>query len=165
MGLTLTRSDLDAMPPKLRDQLMLYLEARSRSRSPPGKGSLVETKTSASPLNQQYVAALLRDTSFHRLGRPLHALLDRLAYGDTGSPPTRRNLAAALPANERPRLGRYVAMLNRLAAKAAKQPRLRLCRFVRSQGVYAIHPATRQALRALLPGIKRAGEHEEPLWE
>jgi hypothetical protein len=165
MGLTLTQSDLDAMPSKLRDRLALYLKARARSRVPSAKASLVEPKSAASPLNQQYVAALLRDMSFHRLGRRLHALLDRLAYDDTGSPPTRRNLAAALPARERPHLGRYVAMLNRLAAKAAKQPGLRLCRFVRSQGVYAIHPATRQVLRALLPGIKRAGEHEEPLWE
>jgi len=165
MGLTLTQSDLDAMPSKLRDQLALYLKARARSRIPRAKASLAATKISASPLDQQYAAALLRDVSFHPLGKRLHALLDRLAYDDTGSPPTRRILAAALPARERPRLSRYVVMLNRLAAKAAKQSGLRLCRFVRSQGVYAIHPSTRQVLRALLPGIKRAGEHEEPLWE
>jgi hypothetical protein len=166
MELTLTRSDLDAMPAELRHQLLLYLEGRLRSRSPRPKGSqAAETKTAESPLEQQHVAALLRDISFHRLGRPLRALLDRLAEDDAGSPLTRRKLAAALPAGEQPRLGRYIAMLNRLAAKAAKQPGLHLCRFVRGKGVYTIHPATRERLRELLPGIERAGDHEEPLWE
>ncbi len=166
MELTLTRSDLDAMPPELRHQLLRYLEGKSRSRSPRPKGSqAAEGRNAESPLEQQHVAALLRDISFHRFGKPLRALLHRLVYDDTGSPLTRRKLAAALPAGEQPRLGRYVAMLNRLAAKAAKQPGLHVCRFVRGKGIYAVHPATRQRLREILPGIERAGDHEQPLWE
>ncbi|MGO8915080.1 MAG: hypothetical protein ACLQJR_04160 [Stellaceae bacterium] len=166
MELTLTRSDLDAMPPKLRHQLLLYLEGRPRSQGRRPQGSqATESKTAASPLERRQVAALLRDISFHRIGKPLRALLDRLAYDDTGRPPTRRKLAAALPTVERARLSQYVAVLNRLASKAAKQPGLRFCCFVRGKDTYAIHPATRQWLRELLPGIERAGKQEEPLWE
>lgn len=166
MELTLTRSDLDAMPPKLRHQLLLYLEGRPRSQGRRPHGSrAVESKTAASPLERRQVAALLRDISFHRLGKPLRALLDRLAYDDTGKPATRRRLAAALPTGERSRLSQYAAVLNRLAVEAAGQPGLRLCCFVRSKDTYTIHPATRQWLRDLLPGIERAGEREEPLWE
>jgi hypothetical protein len=166
MELTLTWSDLDAMPARLRHQLLVYLEGRSRRRGRRSPGSrAAESKTGASPLKRQEVAALLRDVSFHRLGRPLRALLDRLAFDDTGSPPKRRKLAAALPRGEQARLGQYVGVLNRLVAQAAKQPGRRLCSFVRGKDAYAIHPATRQWLRDLLPGIERAGEREEPLWE
>ena len=160
MELTLTRADLDAMPPKLRHQLLLYLEGRPRLQVSPA----AEYEPGASPLERQQVTALLRDISFHRLGIPLRALLDRLA-DDDGGPPTRQKLAAALPAGEQARLSRYIAVLNRLAAKVARQPGLRLCCFVRSKAAYAVHPTTRQWLRDLLPGIERAGQQEEPLWE
>lgn len=166
MELTLTRSDLDAMPSELRHQLLLYVEGRFQSRVPrPQASQTADRKTAASPLERQHVAALLRDISFHRHGKPLRALLDRLAYDDAGSPPTRRKLAAALPPGEQARLGQYLAVLNQLAVKAAKQPDLHLCRFARGKGVYTIHSATRQWLRELLPGIERAGDQEEPLWE
>jgi len=166
MELTLTRSDLDAMPAKLRHQLLLFLEGRPKSPDRQAKASrAAESRFAASPLERRQVATLLRDISFHRLGRPLRALLDRLVFDDSGSPLARGKLAAALPRGERARLSQYIAALNRLAAKAAKRPGLRLCCFVRGEDAYAVHPATRQWLRDLLPGIERAGEQEEPLWE
>lgn len=166
MELTLTRSDLDAMPAKLRHQLLLFLEGQPRLQGRQAKASrAAESQAAASPLAQREVATLLRDISFHRLGRPLRALLDRLAFDESGTLLTRRKLAAALPRGERARLSQYVGILNRLVAKAAKRPGLRLCSFVRGKDAYAIHPATRQLLRDLLPGIEHAGEREEPLWE
>ena len=166
MTLTLTRSDLDAMPARLRRQLLLYLDGRPRSQGrQPRSRQATEGTVAASPLGRREVAALLRDVSFHRLGKPLRALLDRLAYDDAGSPPTRRMLASALPAGERDRLGRYVAMLNRLAAKMVKQSGSPVCCFTRGTDSYTLHPTTRRWMRDLLPGIEHAGNQQEPLWE
>lgn len=154
-SMRLTQADLDAMPAELRRQLLRYL-GQTRSLWP--RATAV---TGAAALDRRQVTALLRDISFHPKGKALRALLDRLADGDTA----RQKLAAALQAGERARLGGYIALLNRLAARAARQRALRLCRFVRGDKAYVIHPATRQHLRDLLPGIEHAGEQEEPLWE
>lgn len=156
MELRLSRSDLEAMPDDLRHRLLAYLES--------GDGAAASAVPDA-PLDKQQVTALLREISFHRHGRSLRALLDRLAYDDRTNPPNRRKLAEALPRADRPQLGRYVALLNRLAAKATKRRKLRLCRFQRDEDSYSVHPATRRWLRQLLPAIERAGQQEEPLWE
>ena len=153
--LKLTRADLEAMPAGLRHQLLAYLERLARPEA---------SETAAARLERQHVATLLREISFHKLGRSLRALLDSLTYDDDASAPSRQKLAEALPASDRPRLGRYVAVLNRIAAKAAKEPGLQVCSFQRSKGIYTAHPGTRKLLRDLLPGIERAGENEEPLW-
>ncbi len=159
MRLTLTGSDLDAMPATLRHRLLRYLDQQARSKSV--RRAAPRDASAAAAFDRRQVTALLRDISFHPKGRRLRALLDRLARDDSG----RQKLAAALPAGERAYLGRYVALLNRLAAKAAGRQALRLCGFVRSDNAYVIDPATRQHLRDLLPGIEHAGEQEEPLWE
>lgn len=164
--LTLTQSDLDAMPAELRHPLLYYYETRLRSRRRRlEKSREFRSKVTASPFDRQQVAALLRNISFHRLGRSLRRLLDRLSEADNGTPLTRPRLAAALPVPERKQVGRYMAVLNRLAIKAAKKPGIHFCRFIPSKGVYSIHPTTRQWLRDTLPGIERAGANEEPLWE
>lgn len=165
MQITLTRSDLEAMPSALRRALSRYLEGRIRSSvTRGGAPPTAEGKATPSPLARQHVAGLLRDISFHRLGRRFRALLDQLA--DDGSALPRRKLAAALPPAERGRLGRYyIASLNKLAAKAAGQPGVRFCLYDRGKGVYTVDPTTQKWLRELLPGIAHAGEHEEPLWE
>lgn len=154
--LKLTRADLDAMPAGLRHQLLAYIEGLARP---------AENKAVASRLERQQVVALLREISFHKLGRSLRALLDHLAYDDEASAPNRQKLAEVLPTGDRPRLGRYIGVLNRLAAKVAKKPDLELCCFERRKGIYTADPQTRRLLRDLLPGIERAGENEEPLWE
>lgn len=156
LELRLSRSDLAAMPADLRHRLLSYLES--------GDGTAPSTAKDV-PLDKQQVTALLREISFHRHGRALRALLDRLAHDDRTKPPGRRKLAEALPRAERPELGRYVALLNRLAVKASKRRSLRFCRFERAEDVYRVHPVTRRWLRELLPAIERAGQQEEPLWE
>lgn len=151
----LTRADLDAMPSDLRRRLFAYLEGLPRSE---------ESGTAGSRFERQDVAALLRDISFHRRGRSLRAILDRLTYDDEANPPSRLKLGEALSSTDRAKLGRYVALLNRLAAKAAKKRNTQLCRFHRGKNIYTAHSVTRRWLRELLPGIEHAGEQEEPLW-
>lgn len=152
----LTRSDLHTMPADLRHRLLDYLA---------GAGLPDSAYAGGSPIDRRQIVALLREISFHRDGILLRALLDRLAYRDTDSPPTRRGLEEALPPDLRPRLGRYIALLNRLSAKAAMNRDTRLCRPARRGMIYTAHPTTRRWLRELLPAIEHAGEHEEPLWE
>lgn len=118
----------------------------------------------AALLDGRQIAALLRDVSFHRSGHTLRRLLDRLAAGSADTPVARSRLATVLPASDRARLSRYVATLNRLATKTVRPARLPFCR-ARRGGSYFIHPATRKALREILPAIERAGDREEPLWE
>lgn len=158
MELRLTQSDLDAMPAALRRDLFNYLQAHCIASSE----AAAET---GSALGRREVAALLREISFDRHGAMLRKLLPDFAYDEGAKPPSRAKLAHALPAAERAKLGRYVGTLNRLAARAAKRPDIELCRYDRSGAAYCVHPATRQALRDLLPRLEHAGEHEEPLWE
>jgi hypothetical protein len=158
MELRLTQSDLDAMPAALRRDLFNYLQAHC---VPPSEAAA----DTGSALGRREMAALLREISFDRLGAKLRKLLPDLAYVEGAKPPNREKLAHALPAAERAQVGRYVATLNRLAARAAKRPDIQLCRYDRSGAAYRVHPATRQALRDLLPRLEHAGEHEEPLFE
>ena len=156
MQLLLTEKDLDRMPPELRQGLLLFLTGAPQ---PGGAGA------QASALGRAQVTALLREASFHRDGKALHALLKRLAYGEEREAPPRRRLAEALPKAAPRLLARHLATLNRLAARAAKSRGARLWRQRRADGAYTVHPATRQAQRDLLPVLARSGKAEEPLWE
>lgn len=158
MELRLSERDLDAMPAALRRDLFNYLQTRLAhpAEAPADAGSA---------LGRREVAALLREISFDRLGTKLRKLLPDLAYEEGVKPPTREKLAQALAAGERAQLGRYIAALNRLAVRAAKRPDVRFCVYHRHEAAYTLHPATRQALRDILPPLEHAGEHEEALWE
>lgn len=157
MKLTLSEADLNAMPLDLRERLFRYIEGRAAPAEP-------ELAT-GSPLARREVMALLREISFHREGRLLRALVDRLAYDEGAEPPTREQLAKALPTAKRRQVARYLAALNRLCAGATKRADALLCVYHRAEGTYTAHSATRRMLRELLPQIEHAGEHEEPLWE
>lgn len=157
MQLLLTEKDLDRMPPELRQGLLLYLAGTPQP--PPAAG------VQATPLGRAQATALLREISFHRDGRALRALLKRLAYGEDREAPPRRRLAEALPKAAPALLARHLATLNRLTARIAKARSARLWRQRRADGAYTVHPATRQALRELLPVLARSGKAEEPLWE
>lgn len=158
MEIRLKQSDLDAMPDPLRRDLFAHLEARCAP-------SREEATVVGFSFGRREVAALLREISFDRLGRNLRRLLMELAYEDGAKPPTREKLAQALPAAERANVGRYVAALNRVAARAARRKGMKLCHYDRRTTAYAVDPTTRQALRNFLPQIEHAGEREEPLWE
>ncbi len=119
----------------------------------------------ATPLARVQATALWREASFHRDGKALHALLKRLAYAEESDAPQRQRLAAALPSTARRQLVRHLATLNRLAARATRKRGAKLWLYRRAADRYAVHPATRQALRALIPVLERSGDGEEPLWE
>ena len=157
MQLTLSEADLAKMPPELRRSLMQFIAGAE----PAAAGAPVP----ATPLAPAQVTALLREASFHRDGAALHALLKRLAYREESETPTRQTLARALPDAARKSLPRHLATLNRLAARIAKERGAKLWHHRRADDSYAVPPATREALRDLLPVLARSGKQEEPLWE
>lgn len=152
--LELTRADLEAMPEALRHQLLAFVEER-----------MGLTTGKATRLERDEVAALLREISFHESGRHLRLLLHALAYTNDADAPTRQRFLELLAKRDRAQLDRYITTLNRLAAKVVNAPTARLCCLQPGKGTYSADPRTRHHLRDLLPGIERAGENEEPLWE
>lgn len=157
MQLILSDTDFEKMPPELRQGLLRYLAGEPRPKP--------STEPQATPLSRTQATALLREASFHADGKVLHVLLKRLAYGEESEAPQRRRLAEALPSAARRHLARHLATLNRLTARAAKQRGAKLWLYRRAADAYAVHPATRQALRDLIPVLARSGKAEEPLWE
>jgi hypothetical protein len=149
--LELTRADIEAMPEALRHQLLAFVEER-----------MGLTAAKATSLERDQVATLLREISFHEWGRDLRLLLHALAYTNE---PARQKLLDLLPKRDRTQLDRYIATLNRLAAKVVNAPTAQLCCLQPAKNTYSADPRTRHHLRDLLPGIERAGENEEPLWE
>jgi hypothetical protein len=155
MELVLTEADLQRMPAELRHQLFLYL---GRTMGP-DEGD----KAEGGPLTREHAIAVLREVSFHRAGGCLRLLLERLSYADAARPPTRKRLTAALGENGA-HLGQYVAALNRIAAKVAGHPGLKLCQYHQAGDAYTAHAATRGVLRDLLAAMKASGKNEEPPW-
>jgi len=99
----------------------------------------------------------------YRDGKILNVLLKRLTHG--AAAPTRKILERALPGTARRSLGRHLSTLNRVATRVTKRPNAKLWRYQPAEDVYAVHPATRTALRELIPVLARSGRSEEPLWE
>jgi hypothetical protein len=155
MQLVLTEADLERMPAALRHQIFLYL---GRTLGPDECDT-----TEGAPLTRQQAIAVLREVSFHRSGACLRVLLDRLSYGDAAKPPSQKRLTTALGENGA-HLGQHVGTLNRIAAKAAGRPSLKLCQYHEESDAYTAHPATRAVLRDLLAVIKASGKNEEPPW-
>jgi hypothetical protein len=156
MELVLTQADLDAMPADLRQQLFLHLVGTgTREGGDQGESAL---------LSREQAIALLREVSFHRAGAHLRALLDRLAYGDAAEPPSKRRLTEALD-QDKPRLGRYLATLNRLTAQVTGRSGAKLFEYRKTTDTYTVRAPTRGILRELLLTMKVSGKGEEPLWE
>lgn len=157
MQLTLSDADLAKMPPELRRSLLNYIAGAETATD--GAASLTM------PLGRAQATAVLREVSFHRDGAALHALLKRFAYQEEDDRPTRQTLAGAVPDAARTNLPRLLAALNRITARVAKRRGAKLWHYRRAADAYSVHPATRKALRDLLPVLARSGKLEEPLWE
>jgi hypothetical protein len=157
MQLILSEADFEKMPPELRRSLLQFVSGAERATD--------DAEPETVSLERTQATALLREASFHRDGKALHALLKRLAYGEEAQPPTRQLLVDALPDGGQTSLGRHLATLNRITARVVKQRAAKLWHHRRTADTYAVHPATRKALRDLLPVLARSGKAEEPLWE
>jgi hypothetical protein len=157
MQLTLSEADFERMSPELRRSLLNYIGGAERPK--------LAIVPQPAPLDRSQATALLREISFHRDGKVLHAMVRRLAYKNETEPPTRHQLADALPSEAKERLPRHLAALNRIAGRLAKPRGAKLWRYRRAADAYVVHPATRKALRDLIPVLARSGKSEEPLWE
>ncbi len=156
MELVLTQADLEAMPDALRHQLFLYLGGAVRPGEIAGAGSI--------SLARKEGVALLRQVSFHPSGARLRVLLERMANSDPARPLEKKRLLELLK-EDAVHLGRYMAALNRMAAKVTRRPGAKLCRYDKPTDTYTVHAATRDTLRDLLTTMKASGVREEPLWE
>jgi hypothetical protein len=165
MQLTLTASDLAAMPAALRQDLLAYLATRRRA-SPGGRrhraaeGAAYE---GLAVLDHNQAIALVRDVSFGRELQGLHDLLEALSYERDGDAPDPERLTRLLKVDEARHLRRYFDAVSRLMKRVVHDA-APLMRYSRRTGTYLVHPITRASLREVFVQLARSGEGEEPLW-
>lgn len=156
MELVLTQADPEAMPGRLRNELFRHLGGAVVS------GEIAAAESAS--LAREEGIALLRQVSFHQSGARLRVLLERIASADPARPVSKKRLLELLK-EDAVHLGRDIATLNRMTAKATANPRAKHCRYDKVTDTYTIHAATREALRELLMTMKASGVREEPLRE
>jgi len=167
MQLTLTESDLAAMPTALRQDLLAYLATR-RKAVPAGarrrRGDIAAVVYEGlAVLDRSQAIALVREVSFGRELKGVHDLLEALSYETDGDAPGRDRLARLLQLDDARHLRRYFAAVKRLLGRLTHDaaPLMRYSRHTRS---YLVHPITRANLREVFARLARSGEGEEPLW-
>lgn len=169
MQLTLTASDLAAMPAALRQALLDYVAARREGRPATQPRRLrprsagVSTKDLVT-LNPREAGVLVRSVSFGRKARALHELLEALAYDKDADAPAPDALLARLNLDDRGELQRLFTAIKRLMGRASAQ-RAPLARYSRARRAYIVHPSTRANLREVFAGLAlRLAASEEPPW-
>ncbi len=168
MQVTLTASDLAAMPPTLRQEVLDYLATRRkavpatllRSRR---QGAETPRFQGLAVLDRGQATALLRSVSFGRELKGLHDLLEALAYDKDADAPQPLGLMRLLKLDDRRGLQRYFAAIRR-RMKSVTHGGAPLLRYSRRGDTYVVHPATRASLREVFAQLARSGEGEEPAW-
>ena len=167
MQVTLTASDLAAMPTALRQDLLAYLASRRKpapGRAGPRRGAGEGGSFDGlAVLDRDQAVALVRNVSFGRERKGLHDLLDALAYEKDGAAPTPEHLARLLKLDGARHLRRYFNAIRRLL-KGVTHDVAPLMRYSRHTGSYLVHPVTRASLREVFAGLAKSGEGEEPPW-
>ncbi|MFI4974946.1 MAG: hypothetical protein ACHP84_10440 [Caulobacterales bacterium] len=168
MQLTLTASDLAAMPTALRQDLLDYLTTRRRALPAsvprrPRHSAETPRFEGLAVLDRGQAIALLRSVSFGRELKGLHNLLEALAYGKELDAPEPASLLRLLKLDDRPQLRRYFAAIRR-RLKSVTNDAAPLMRYSRRRAAYIVHPATRASLREVFAQLARSGEGEEPPW-
>lgn len=166
MQVTLTESDLAAMPTALRQELLAYLERRrkavpraaGRRRGPAGHATI-----DLAVLDRDQAIALVRNVSFGHSLQGLHDLLKALSYEQDGDAPKPEQLARLLKVEDSRHLRRYFDAIKRLL-KRTMDDTAPLARYSRRTGTYLVDPLTRASLREVFIQLARSGEGEEPLW-
>jgi hypothetical protein len=167
MQIILTGSDLEKMPPQLRQDLLRFLliGAMQPSELPPSEGTTAGPTTAQglAVLSRRHAIDLVRELSFQPEGRALLATLRALVRRKGEKDTTRAEIAKAVGTGSalEPNLG----ALERILHKVAGDKSLKLWRSVSAGRKYRVHPTTRAVLRGVLEELSHAGEHEEALWE
>lgn len=167
MQVTLTASDLAAMPTALRQDLLAYLATR-RKPAPRGIARRGATGESAifdglAVLDRGQAIALVRNVSFGHELKGLHDLLAALSYEKDADAPGPEHLARLLKLDDPRRLRRYFDAIKRLL-KQVVHDAAPITRYSRRSGTYLVHPITRASLREVFTQLARSGEGEEPPW-
>lgn len=168
MQLTLTASDLAAMPTALRQDLLAYLATRRKAlpagaRKRRGDDTAGVGYEGLAVLDRDEAIALVREVSFGRELKGLHDLLEALSYEADGDAPGRDRLARLLSLDDTRHLRRYFEAVKRLLRRLTHDA-APLTRYSRRTGTYLVHPITRANLREVFAQLARSGEGEEPLW-
>lgn len=167
MQLTLTASDLAAMPTALRQDLLAYLATRRKAAPASARRRRGDIGRAVyeglAVLDRGHAIALVRDVSFGRELKGLHDLLEAFAYETDGDAPGRDRLARLLKLDDARHLRRYFDAIKRLLGRVMHDA-APLMRYSRSTGTYLVHPITRASLREVFAQLARSGEGEEPLW-
>jgi len=164
MQVTLTASDLAAMPSSLRQDLFAYLAARrkggGRRQAAVGEGP---TFQGLAVLDRATAIALVRDVSFGHELKGLHDLLEAFSYEDEGDAPGPERLVHLLKLDGARQLRRYFNAITRLLKRTTRQT-APLARYSRHSRTYVVHPTTRASLREVFAQLAQSGEGEEPPW-
>jgi len=168
MQLVLTASDLAAMPPMLRHELIDFMATRREARSRPSarqrrSGYAARAVESLAALDLGQATTLVRSVSFGRGAQTLHDLLRALAYANDADAPRLEELLRLLSLDDRRELGRRLAAISRRAT-AATHRSAPIARYLPSRAAYVVHPTTRASLRDVFADLKRPKVSEEPPW-
>ena len=164
MQVTLTASDLAAMPSSLRQDLFAYLAARRKGagkrQAAVGEGMAFQ---GLAVLDCTAAIALVRDVSFGHELKGLHDLLEAFSYEDQGDAPGPERLVHLLKLDGARQLRRYFNAIARLLKRTSRQT-APLARYSRHSRTYVVHPTTRASLREVFAQLAQSGEGEEPPW-
>jgi len=164
MQVTLTASDLAAMPSALRQDLFTYLATRrksaSRRRPTNGEGTAFE---GLAILDRARAIELVRNVSFGHELKGLHDVLAAFSYEKDSDAPGPDHLARLLKLDEPRQLRRYFNAIKQLLRRTTGD-KMPLARYSRRDRAYLVHPATRASLREVFAQLAKSGEGEEPPW-
>lgn len=164
MQVTLTASDLAAMPSALRQDLFAYLAMRRKSssgrRPANGGGAAFE---GLAVLDRARAIELIRNVSFGHELKGIHDILEAFSYQKDSDAPGPDRLARLLNLDEPRHLRRYFNAIKQLLRRTTGDT-VPLARYSRRDRAYLVHPATRASLREVFAQLAQSGEGEEPPW-
>jgi len=164
MQVTLTASDLAAMPSALRQDLFAYLATRRKSsggrRPANGGGTAFE---GLAVLDRARAVELVRNVSFGHELKGIHDILEAFSYQKDSDAPGPDRLARLLKLDEPQQLRRYFNAIRKLLRRTTGDT-VPLARYSRRDRAYLVHPSTRASLREVFAQLAQSGEGEEPPW-
>ena len=164
MQVTLTASDLAAMPSALRQDLFAYLASRRKGgRARPSTNGGSTAFEGLAVLDRARAIELVRNVSFGQELKGLHDVLEALAYQKDTDAPGPDRLVRLLKLKEPRQLQRYFTAIKQLLRRTTGDT-APLARYSRRDRAYLVHPATRASLAQVFAQLARSGEGEEPPW-